>query len=44
MLKIFSPEKYEVFSRERTRDVGYQWPACAYVGEERLVLVFGGGT
>jgi hypothetical protein len=28
MLKIFSPEKSDGFDRERTRDLGYQRPAC----------------
>ena len=28
MLWIFSPEKYEGFGRDRTRDLGYQRPAC----------------
>jgi hypothetical protein len=28
MLRIFSPEKSDGFGRERTRDLGYQRPAC----------------
>ena len=28
MLCIFSPEKYHGFGRDRTRDLGYQRPAC----------------
>jgi hypothetical protein len=28
MLRIFSPEKFDGFGRERIRDLGYQRPAC----------------
>ena len=38
MLWIFSPEKSDGFGRDRTRDLGYQRPACTESKNNNLVI------